>query len=96
MESITLSAPVAVASRDRGFYDAWREFIQMNPHLGLSDTGSAAEGFRRRHGQPLIDAGSLYRAVSGRWCATNEFDSQALYVCTAGRHGTKPIKRGQA
>jgi len=79
-------------SRDRGFVDAWRDFIQTNPHLGLADTASAAEGFRRRHGEPLVDAGVLYRAVSGRWCVTGGFDRAVLFVCTNGRHGTDPLR----
>jgi hypothetical protein len=80
----------AELSADRPFVEAWRDFIQANPHLGLADTASAAEGFRRRHGDSLIEAGVLYRAVTGRWCSTADFDQTALYVCTAGRHGTDP------
>ena len=80
----------AAANRDRPFVEAWRDFIQSNPHLGLADTASAAEGFRRRHGEPLIEAGLLYRSVAGRWCVTPGFEGGAQFICTAGRHGTEP------
>jgi hypothetical protein len=75
---------------DTSFDSAWREFVSANPFLGLADTASAAEGFRRRHGKPLEAAGVLYRSVSGRWCVTPDFGAVVLYVATRGRHGTSP------